>query len=339
MSLNGNIKIAPVLKSNAYGHGLVEVGKILDKQKAPFFCVNSLEEAMELYHAKITTPVLIMGHVNPQSLKKIKKPSFSYAIHSIEIAKLIAKLQPRATFHLFVDTGMHREGIPIEDLKNVIVSLPNKLKKRIVGLMSHLAQAAKPNDPSTKKQIKNFEKAKIILKVYGITPIWIHLSASSGMLNFRVGNVARVGLALYGIDPADNNKKLKPSLKLITKLVQMKQLKKGDKVGYDFTYTSLRSRISGLLPIGYNDGFDRRLSNKGFVLINNVKCSIIGKISMNLSMIDISKIKSPKIGLEVVIFSENPKDPNSIQNAAKFCQTTAYDLLVRLNPSIIRRVV
>lgn len=338
-SIDRKIKIAPVLKSNAYGHGLVIVAKILDHLGDPFFCVDSLYEAYELLKVGIKTPILIMGYTDPQNFK-VKKLPFSFAVFDVETVRILNKYQPNCGIHIFVDTGMHREGIQIEDLPNFLKKLKEFKNLKVEGLMSHLATAEKPNDPLTKKQLNNFKYVQQIVKEAQIYPKWVHVSNSAGLLNdLNPGcNMTRVGLVIYGLSTSDVSSVLKPVLRLISRIIQIKKLQKGDRVGYDGTFLVKKSMVLGVLGAGYYDGVDRSLSNKGYVSVNGIVCPIIGRVSMNMTTVDLTKIQNPYIGQEVIVYSNNPKDLNSIENAAKLCQTIPYDLLVNLAEST-RRIV
>lgn len=343
--INSKIKIAPVLKSNAYGHGLVDVGRILASQSltlqggVSFFCVDSLYEALILRKAKVKSEILIMGYIDPESLKQ-KKFNFSFAVWDLETAQVLNKYQKGASVHIFVDTGMNREGINVADLQDFLTAMKQFNNLTISGLMSHLACADDPKNPLNALQLKNFRKAKEILKS-SFQPrrlpheFWFHLGGSYALLNLspKDCNLIRVGKALYGIT---NNSNLKPVFCFKSKIVQIKDLKKGEKIGYSSTFTASKNLKIAILPLGYNDGLDRRLSNRGIVLINNVECKILGLVSMNVTVIDISSLKNPFLGQEVTIFSDNPEDKNSITNSAKLCQTISYELLVHLNPSTKR---
>lgn len=337
-SLNKKVKIAPVLKSNGYGHGILEVAKILDPLKAPFFCVDSLYEAYELLKANIKTPILIMGYTDPENFK-VKKLPFSYAVFDSQMLKILNRYQPGCGIHIFVDTGMHREGIPLDELPVHLIHLKQFQNLKIEGLMSHLASADDKEDTLNKIQIINFKKALETCRKHAIRPNWIHLSNSDG-LAFNLPdcklNMGRVGLALYGISSDPN---LKPIVKLKSKIIQIKKLKKEDRVGYGGTFTAKKSTLLGILPLGYYDGVDRRLSNKGFVTVSGILCPIIGRVSMNITTIDISRISNPSIGQEVLVYSDNPHDKNSIENTAKICKTIPYDILVNLAASTKRVVV
>lgn len=340
-SINKNTKVAPVLKSNAYGHGIIEVGKILDKLNPVFFCVDSIYEAYQLLNAKIKTPILITGFVDPNNLK-VKRLPFSYAVFDLEQFRGILKNQPQAKVHLFIDTGMHREGLRVDELEAFVKQLSSKEKQNIEGLMSHLAFSEEPENIDTKKQIIQFKLAIKILKKYSIFPKFIHFGNSSGLLNNKqlglsFTNVARTGLALYGISSIKNNG-LKPVLQLKTHVIQVKKIKKGEKVGYDFTYEAKEDGSFAVLPIGYNDGVDRKLSDKGIVLIKNKPCPIIGRVSMNLCAVDVTAVKNIKIGDEVIVFSNN-EDENNVVNSAKKADMIPYIILVHLERSTKRKII
>ncbi len=331
-------KIAPVLKSNAYGHGISLIANILDHLQAPFFCVDSIYEGYQLLKANIRTPILIMGYVNPENLR-VKKLPFSFAVYEYEMLEGIKKYQPHAGVHIFVDTGLHREGVSLEELP-IFIKKTQSLSLKIEGLMSHFGMANQPRKKETKEQVTNFLKAQKILHTLGVNPTYIHLPASLGILYNKeyqtLSNVARAGIALYGIDPEGRDKNLLPVLKLRSTIVQIKIVKKGEKIGYDFTFTATKDMTIAVLPIGYNDGVDRRLSNKGYVQVRGIYCRIIGKVSMNITTIDITDIKQAEIGDEAVIFSSQSNDKNSIVNASKICDVIPYELLVHIHPTTKR---
>lgn len=343
-SINKNIKIAPVLKSNAYGHGLIQIAKILDEVNVAMLCVDSLYEAYELLKAGIKTEILIMGYIHPQSLK-VKKLPFSYAVFSQKQLEVINNYQKGAKVHIKIDTGMHRLGVPQDQLKDFVGKLKVYKNLKVDGIMSHLAYQEDPENKLSKQQLSYFQKARNLFEKEGFSPSWFHLSASEYFLKLdkknmsKIGNLIRAGLSLYGIDTSQKHSKLKPVLKVASQIVQIKKLKKGEKVGYSGTFEAEKDMEIGILPIGYNDGVDRRLSNIGTVKIRNKDCRIIGLVSMNITAIDLSAVKNPKVGETVTIFSQSPSDPNSVQNSALLCTTIPYELLIHLSPTSIRRQI
>ncbi len=340
-NLTKDLRIAPVFKSNAYGHGF-EIAKVLDKVNAPFFCVDSIYEGYKLLKQNVKTPILIMGYVDPRNLQ-IKKLPFSFAIYNREMLENVYKYQPHAGIHIFVDTGMKREGIPMSGLPSLIETLRAKKDIHVEGLMSHFGASDIFND-LTQLQVKNFQIAQALFKTAGISPKWIHHANSSAILNYKnykgkIGNLARVGISLYGIDPENKNKKLKPILEFSSTLAQIKDLAKGESTGYDFTFKAKKNMKIGVVPAGYNDGVDRRLSNVGYMKIGETFCKIVGRVSMNLTMIDITEVKNARVGDKVIVYSNKSDDKNSFFNSALVCKTIPYDLLVKLTTATKRVII
>jgi len=175
-SLDNNLQIAPVVKGNAYGHGIEEVSKILDSQKPPFFCVDSLFEAYQLKKAKIKSPILIMGFVDGRNLKARKLP-FSFAVFDLDFAKALNKYQPGAKVHIKVDTGMNRIGVSLKSLAKFLYQIKKLKNLEVEGLMSHLS-SPRSSESYTNYQIDNYKKAIRIFEDSGFFPKWKHLAAS-----------------------------------------------------------------------------------------------------------------------------------------------------------------
>ncbi len=342
-SVNSEIKIAPVLKSNAYGHGIRLAGKILDGVGAPFLCVDSLYEAFQLYSkSNVDTPILIMGYIDPKSLQ-VKKLPFSFAIYDFEHGRVLNEYQKGAKVHIFVDTGMNREGVRMEGFADFLEKLKELKNIEVEGLMSHLADPAHADTTLTKMQLSNFQKARELVAAAGLKPKWFHIGGSYGLLNKLAAgcNLVRVGRAVYGIDNMDSklNLKLKPALKHTSKIVQIKRIKKGDTVGYNGSFKAKKDMVIGILPLGYNDGVDRRLSDKGVVTVGGVKCPIIGLVSMNITTIDITAVKEPVLGQIAVVYSDNAKDENSVVNMSKAGGVLPHEMLIHIAESTKRVVV
>lgn len=284
-----------------------------------------------------------MGYTDSQNLK-VKKLPFSYALFDLKTARILNEYQPGCKVHIFVDTGMHREGIPVNELTHFLEEIKKLPNIKIEGLMSHLASADDPKDPLNKVQIKNFKKAIKICRKSGIKPKWTHISNSSGLLNnipANLQNLSRIGLALYGLTNdkrISKDKNLKPILTFKSKIIQIKKIDAEDRVGYNGIFTAKKPMTLGVLPLGYYDGVDRRLSNNGWVLVNRKVCKILGRVSMNITTIDLTNIINPYIGQEVIIYSNNPNDKNSVENAARLCKTIPYAILIHLTFSA-RRVI
>jgi len=340
-------EICPVLKSNAYGHGLKQVAPIFDKLGAPFLIVDSLYEAYELYKLRIKTPILIIGYTSPENFK-VKRLPFHYVVFDLHLAEVLNKYQPHCKVHIFIDTGMNREGVEVERLRKFVRDIKKLKNIRIDGLCSHFADADNPSTTeSVEAQIGLYKGALQILKDEGVNPKWRHISASSGSIkvNDKTFNMIRAGIALYGISPLIKKDKyyrrvkLKPALKFISTIVQIKEVTKGNGVGYNYTFKVKKNMKIAILPAGYYEGVDRRLSNTGLVKVNSKYCPIVGRVSMNMATIDVSRVGEIKVGDKVVIYSDLARDKNSIYNSAKLVGTIPYELITKLSESVRRELV
>ncbi len=332
----------PVLKSNAYGHGLTEVASILDSQNCAFFMVDSFYEALVLRRAGIKTKILVLGYVTIEQILKSNLRDVSFAIIDLEQLKNIAaNLNRKTFFHLKLDTGMHRQGLLINQIweaVSVIKSNPNIV---LEGLCSHFADADGENKDFTKGQIKIWnENSKVLQAEFG-TIKYLHLSNTAGAFYLPEinANVARLGIGLYGFNTSEfSNMNLKPALEMASIVTSVKTIPAGEKVGYNNLYTTTREIKIATVPVGYNEGLDVRLSNKGFLKIGKEFCPLVGKVSMNMCSIDVTAVKDLKLEDEVVVISKNPVDKNSIDNVIKSVGLSRYEIPVHI-PQHLKRVV
>jgi len=310
-------KVWPVLKSNAYGHGIGLITKILLERDFEYFVVDGYQEVLEI--RKITKrPVLMIGAILPSNFSKIKWKNLAIMVQDKETIVNLGKLNKGIKIHLKVNTGMNRQGVDLKEVKEVIKLIKKYSKLELEGVFSHLAGG---NDL---EQVKKFKEVK---KIVGEVK-YFHLGATNG-----VGDIIRLGIGLYGI-----GKGLKPVLKLKSKITKIREIGKGEKVSYGGIFTASKKTNIGVIPVGYFEGLDRRLSNKGFIKYKNKFYPIVGRVCMNMAIINFGKIK-PKLWDEVEIISNNSKDKNSIEKMAEICETIPYDILVKINSSIRRTVV
>jgi len=335
-------KIAPVLKSNAYGHGLVPVAKILDRKNIAFFAVDSLFEARILRGEGIKSPILIIGYTRASDIAKnnLKNVSFAITIYE-QLEELAGNLKTPQKLHLKIDTGMHRQGIQPPNFAKAIAKI--KKNKNIVmeGLCSHLASADSYDKKYAMQQIKEWNKAVKIFQNNFPKIKYFHLAATAGSFySTKIpANVIRLGLGLYGLDSSPfRNSNLKPALETKTIISGIKSINRGEYIGYGLTYRAKKDIKIAVIPAGYYEGTDRRLSNKGFYKIRGKFCPLVGRISMNISLADVSHIQNVKAGDEVSLISANPNDKNCISEMANLCGTIPYEILVHV-PQHLRRIV
>lgn len=330
--------IAPVLKANAYGHGLIEAATLFAEKKPEFLIVDSLYEAYKIREALRSVPILILGFTFPENLEGRRLP-FHFAVSDLETARVLART--KAPLHLKIETGMSRMGFSVEELPQILPKL-KALKVDVQGLLTHLADADNPQDNThTRDQLARFHEAIKLVRREGFTPQWIHAGGGGGEMvraDLKGLTMARLGISLYGVSNALPG--LHPAMKVTSTIVGVRELKAGDKVSYNGTFVAPGPMRLGVVPFGYYEGFPRSLSNKGCMQVKGKTCPIVGRVCMNYTMIDLSAVEGAiNVGDEVVVYSNDPTAPNSFAVLAKQADTIPYELMVGLAESIRRVVV
>ncbi|MFA4942710.1 MAG: alanine racemase [Patescibacteria group bacterium] len=343
-SLQRGAEIFPVLKSNAYGHGLKELAKILNKTSTKMVAVDSFPEAQIVYK-NFKGRVLFLNEMPLKAYNYCLFKRSEFCVYNSATLKYLAKHHSGVKIHLFYNSGMNREGI--SDLQSFLDENNKYLNRvQIVGFCSHLM--ASDTDPEmTSKQESNFMAALDILQQNKIFPTWIHLGNSAGIFVLRNKRLTafRAGLALYGYSPlvgeseVDNH--LKPALRVVSTIIARQALKRGDKVSYNGRYEAQGDTQIALVPFGYYEGLDRRLSNEAQFLVHGKKdflAKVAGTISMNLVCLDAGDYQF-KIGDRVELVSPDNNSVNSIKNLSNISRTIPYEQLVRLQGNIHRQVI
>lgn len=329
--------VMPVLKSNAYGHGLIPVAHILNGESIPFLVVDSYYEAHTLRTKGITTPILILGYTASETISTSTLSNTSFTIGSI--AQLKELRSAPVSMHLKIDTGMHRQGIHPHELDQAC-SLLKKSTLHLEGICSHFSDADNNDVTCTKKQITLWNN--IVARTRKIYPhIKTHIAATAGSFfsNTIDADYIRIGIGLFGITKNEQDTiDLKPVLSMHTVVSSVKHLPKGETVGYNNTFRAERDMTIATIPAGYFEGIDRRLSNKGVVRIGAHNTPIVGRVSMNITSIDVSNIPNVALNTPVTIISSDKNDPHSIENIAKTAETIPYVILIHI-PQHLRRVV
>ena len=350
-----------VVKANAYGHGVVLVSKLLEKYGIDVLAVVSLEEALELVRGGIKAPILVLGPVfdfETHYIGELNNKGVMFTVYDFEslnfFEKAAKKFNKIIRVHLKVDSGMGRLGFNPKEAVDAYEKISRSKFLKIDGVFSHLYAAGSSNLMHNSKQIKVF--SGVLGQIKKIDPdIYkkkIHLEKSAGLqmrqeLKEAGCNFIRVGIVMYGMDPffgpEKNNKKifkgLKPILSLKTRVGQVKELPKGHCVSYDSTFITKKKTKTAVLPIGYYEGLDRRFSNNGFVKINGKYAPIIGKVCMDLVVVDVSNIKDVKVGDEAIVIDNDSKSLNSADNMARRVGTVNYEITAKLDTKIPRIVV
>lgn len=345
----GSAEIFPVLKSNAYGHGLKEMCLIINHTSAPMVVVDSFPEAQIAWRF-FKRKVLILGEMPLGAYGYCDFKRTEFVVYNSETLEYLARYGKKAQVHLFVNSGMNREGIKdISEFININKKYLDRVE--VTGLCSHLASADEKSILN-QSQEDTFIGSLGALRAAGYFPRWIHLGNSAGLLTISndLLTAYRPGLALYGYNPLtdsedsrfEENSSLQPALKVISQIVSMQKILPDESVSYNESYRVTSETNIAVIPFGYFEGLDRRLSNKAeflvFGLDSKKYAPIAGKVCMNLTCLDVNSQSISK-GDKVVVISDKREDRNSILNLAILMNTIPYEVLVRLQPNIRREIV
>lgn len=343
-----NVPVMVILKANGYGHGAIEIARLLENY-ADFFGVSSVSEALELHSAGFTTPILILGHTQPEAFPTVVEHGFRVTIFSLEDAKALSqeacKQGKAARFHFAVDTGMSRLGFqPTEeaaDICQVICRLPGIFPE---GLFSHFATADCKDLTRAKLQRQKFDAFFQLLKARGIKIPLRHMNNSAGLMNFDDHyDMVRAGIVLYGLYPSDEVDpkllKLKPVLSWYSRISHISLLPAGREISYGGTYVTTAPTRVATVPVGYADGYSRSLSGKFYVLIHGKKAPILGRICMDQMMVDVTDIPEVKVGDQVTLVGKDGDQQISVEEIAEAAGSFNYEFVCGISRRVPRYYV
>jgi alanine racemase len=344
----GPSRVFGVLKADGYGHGAPAVARTLERAGIDGFCVALVEEAVELREAGIGAPLLVMGGAYyGQAWAEVLERRLTPVIFDVSQAEQLARevrlrehAQP-APVHFKVDTGMGRLGCDPRRMADVLERIRAMPEIRIDGLMTHFACADEETVDSVRAQLELFERATELARAHGIAPTIRHAANSAAL--FRAGDarldLVRPGISLFGIAPQYGARvDLKPVMKIRTEVVATRQIHAGDAIGYGHTFRASRDSRIATIPMGYADGLSRLLSNRGEVLVRGRRAKIVGAVSMDLTMIDVTDHDGVGPGEEVVVLgpqqSKDAGDAITAEEIARHTGSIPWDVLT----SVSRRV-
>ena len=340
-----NVKLMCVVKAFAYGHGAVQIAKLLDG-RCDFLGVACIEEALELKRAGIKNPVLILGYASPSIYDKIVENDIRVSVFSYEAAQALSKEAVKqnktAKFHFCVDTGMSRIGFQVleesADICKKITELPNIEAE---GLFSHYATADEADLSKAEAQRERFKDFIRMLESRGVSVPIKHLSNSAGIMNFdECFDMCRMGIVLYGLYPSEEvNKSLldiRPAMSWLTHVSHIKTLEAGREISYGGTYKTNEERVIATIPVGYADGYPRCLSNIGKVLINGKFAPIVGRVCMDQFMVDVTDIENVAVETTVTLVGRDGDAVLTMEEVANAAHSFNYELPCRIAPRVPR---
>ena len=335
-----NVTIAPVIKANAYGIGTSGLKEVFEKEKIHVVVVATIEEGIKLRGQGYKQEIITLNELLPYEAKKVVEYELVPGVSDLEVAFKLNRYAVMADktikIHVEVDTGMGRVGKKPEEVWDFVKEISKLSNIEIEGIYTHFS-SADCDDEYTKMQVENFNKALDELEKEGFSFKYIHSSASSGIINVKNSrcNMVRPGIILYGYMPnekMENKIGLKPTTKLISHVIFVKEVEKGTSIGYSRSYIAKEKRKVATIPLGYADGIRRALSNKGSVYINGKYADIIGNICMDNFMVDVTGI-NVKVGDEVVIWDNKNI---TVEEIADICDTINYEILCGISDRVGR---
>lgn len=341
-----DISVMAVVKANAYGHGTVEVSQVLEGLGVGYLGVATMDEAVRLRDHGIKTPILVLGSILPDEVKAAIEKDVTLTLASDElldaIRSEIKRHRPgvRIKVHIKVDTGMGRIGIWHEEALNFIKNLAQDRSVVAEGIYTHFSSAGR-DDFFTHYQIESLEKLIEKLDGFDIRIPLRHSANSIATVDFKRShlNLVRPGLIIYGMYPKYTFPKLiklKPAMALKTRIVYIKDTPPGRSISYGRTYITEKHTRIATLPVGYADGYCRGLSNKGYVLVRGKKAPVIGKVTMDQTMIDVGHIRRASIGDEVVLIGRQGREEIRTEKLARTAGTIAYEVVCGISNRVPR---
>ena len=353
--LGAQVNICAVIKADAYGHGATACALALQEEGAGWFGVTSLDEAIPLRDFGIRARILLMTGFWPGEQEELIRLDLTPTIWTAEQVSLLEKSSAALgshahSVHLKIDTGMGRLGVSLAELPQLCTAVQASTHLRLEGVSTHLASSEVLDDPSVDEQLRAFERARAILRDAGFDPPLVHLANTSAMLSRRQTwhNMVRPGLALYGyqLPPQQDGKylpgrvlPLQPVLSWKTRILSIRNIAANQAIGYGGTFrTKSASRIA-VLPLGYADGLNRQLSSRGRVIVRGNYAPFVGRISMDLTLVDVTAISGACEGDEVTLIGSSGGIEVTAHEHAELCGTIPYEILCAISKRVPRRYI
>lgn len=346
-------RAAFVVKANAYGHGLTDVARAVEPL-ADRLCVYSIDEAIELRDAGITGRIFVMGPIESADLEEAIARKFEIALWDTgaylrALCEASRTRHDRAAVHVKVNTGVARLGLEPTDATDAIEDYARLPEIDIAGVFSHLAAAEELDSPFTMEQLEKFERvtrsADPIVHSRGAHPVH-HIAASAAAMLWPQTrlDMVRIGIALYGLWPSPQtrvamngtNLQLQPALTFETRLTAVRSVEAGTPIGYGCSYHAPKRTKIGVIPLGYADGIPRALSNRGAFVIGGVRVPVVGRVCMNMTLVDLGAAAQAKPGDAVTLIGGEADDRVTADDWAQWSDTINYEIVTRL-PAELRR--
>jgi alanine racemase len=334
-----------VVKANAYGHGIIPISQAAVSENIQGLGVAFIEEGIQIRRAGITAPILVMAGFLQEEAEQLLKHRLTPVISNPDQLEPLKRLASKATrpigIHLKIDTGMGRLGLLERELGPFIERVSAVKKIEILGLMSHFADDELTDCRSAEDQIDRFEKVQRRIESLGITIPLLHMSNSAAIVGLKRAwfNLVRPGIVLYGYAPPSPSSDpilIKPVMTLKTRIIHLKRVPAGTSISYGRTFTTRRESLIAVLPIGYADGYSRAWSNRGQVLIDGRRLPVIGRVCMDMTMVDVTDLPTLQIGAEAVLIGAQGTETLWADALARQLGTIPYEILCAVSHRVPR---
>jgi len=349
-------KLMAVVKSNAYGHGMLETAKIVLKGPVDWLGVNSIEEGIALRNNNIDVPVLVLGYVPVVSLEDVVQKNLRLTVYNMETVKTLDKignkLKKEIPVHIKIETGTNRQGINGKGLSTLLEFIKGSSFVKLEGISTHFANIEDTTDHSY-AQFQLDEFKRIEAEFFKNEKSLIrHTACTAAVLLFpeTYFEMVRTGIGMYGLWPSKQTKvscsmkgkkipELKPVLTWKTKIAQLKDVPDGSFISYGCTFRTTRDSKIAVLPVGYYEGYSRAFSNVSYVLVKGKRAPIRGRVCMNITLVDVTDIEDVKLEDEVVLLGKQGEEEVTADFLAELAGTINYEIVSHINPVLERRVV
>jgi alanine racemase len=340
-ALPSGSRLVAVMKANAYGHGAVELAKRCRPEHVAMIAVVMLEEALELRRTGIELPILVLGPLTEPQIAIAAEEQIAVGIPGPEVLEAAARVarERDVSIHLKLDSGMGRMGSIESDLSRVVEIVSTTPRLRVDAIYTHFANSGDPDDSFTADQSARFDTLVATLRQAGLTAPLHHRANSGATMRglVRPGEYARVGLALYGAEALDKGtSRLQPVMRWRTSIMRLKELPPGHAVGYGMTFHTKRTSLIATLPVGYADGYSRLLSNRGEVLVRGRRAPVVGRVSMDLTTIDVTDVRGVALGDEVVLLGRQRDLTITPEEIAGKIGTISYEVFCSVSARVPR---
>ena len=338
-------EVLAVVKANAYGHGALEITRALRQLTVRRFGVATVDEGMALRQAGIHDAIVVMGATTPSQFPDLVANQLTPVLYRADLlSTFAAKVSSGVTaypVHVKIETGMGRLGVLPHELPDLVGRPEFCSTLRLEGLMTHLADADNPDPAHTEEQLSQFQQVLDTLRQRGLTLPLVHAANSAGIIKYPASlhSLVRPGIMLYGYHTLSNDAaapELRPILTWKTTIAHLRRIQPGDSVSYNRTFIASRQSRIAVLPVGYADGYNRLLSNRGMVLIGGRRAPVVGRVCMDMIMVDVTDVPGAELGHEAILIGEQGQERITAADLAAWQQTIPYEILCAIGTRVPR---